>query len=316
MDSCPVCLTSQNIELFCVAAERDPVAAGVIRQEAGQGPPRRTWEIHRCRSCGLGWTFPPPQDEELEAYYPPAFLGDTSKTIESFLDGRLQRSRSWKNEVEKVTLVEQFVSEGSILDIGCGEGKFLWALDSKRWQKTGIEFVGEVVRMVKSRIPGLTIHEGDVFCPELREGSFDVITLWHVLEHLPEPGKVLPRLVQLLRPGGWLFISVPNFGSWQARIFRHQWYALDVPRHVYHFSHGSLCSLLTKADMNVRRCVFFSRRASFHQLKHSMLNLSQQTSGSRLPYYLTKPFLFVFSLLEGLSSKYGVLTIASQKPPQ
>ena len=299
-DQCPVC-ACPNWKLFTTSFDRL-----FNRLE-------RMWEVRRCEGCGLGWTSPPLPEEELVHHYPPAYLGDTAHTIEAFLAGTLQRSRSWRRETEKIALLERYVSGGHILDVGCGEGKFLWGLDSKKWQRTGVDFAEEALRLVKAKIHDITLLEGTIFSPQLQANKFDVITFWHVLEHLPDPLKVLERAYQLLRPGGWLIISVPNFASLQAHLFGRYWYAIDVPRHLYHFAPGPLEILLRKVDLRVHEHLFFSPMANIHSLKYSLIYWSEAYFGNRLPYYLLKPLLFAFPLLERWNGKYGMLTTIARK---
>ena len=300
IEHCPVCFC-QQWELFTTAFDRF------------LNRPEESWEIQRCRGCGFGWTTPLLSEDEIKHYYPPTYHGETVNTIESFLSGKLQRSRSWRKETEKRDLVERFVDRGRILDVGCGEGKFLWTLDSRKWERTGVEFSEQTVRLVGERIGDFTLIEGNIFSHRLLESSFDVITFWHALEHLPEPRAVLKRTHQLLRPGGWLFISLPNFDSWQARLFHRYWYPLDVPRHLYHFAPGPLEILLKDRGLQVCKHVFFSHRVNFHCLRYSLINWSEARFGSRLPYYILKPLLMVFPWVERFSGKYGVLTTISHR---
>ncbi|MFQ5737871.1 MAG: class I SAM-dependent methyltransferase [Acidobacteriota bacterium] len=297
MNECPLC-SGGRTELFCGVADPDLAAT--------------RWEIWRCRECGYGWTHPLVGKDDLASCYPPGYLGDAERTLRDFLSGQLQKTRSWRGETEKVKLVERFVSAGRILDVGCADGKFLLALDSRKWSRTGVEFISEVVGTVRSMIPVLEVFAGDIYAPELEAGSFDVITFWHVLEHLHDPHRVLRRASSLLRPGGWVFISLPNFDSLQARIFRRYWYAFDVPRHLHHFSPRPLRRLLRQSGLVPWAEVFFSRAYNFHQLKHSLLRCSQAAFSTRFPYYLVKPFLFAFPPMERLSGRYGVLTMVAR----
>ena len=301
MEQCPICFC-QQWELFTTAVDRVLLRPG------------ESWEIQRCQDCGFGLTTPVLSEEKIKHYYPSTYHGDTVRTIEAFLSGKLQRSRSWKGEKEKVDLVQRFVDKGRILDVGCADGKFLWALDPEKWDRTGVEFAEQTVRLVNDKIPDLTLIEGDLFSDKLPENSFDVITFWHVLEHLPQPRAVLERTQKLLRPGGWLFISLPNFDSLQARLFQRHWYAFDdVPRHLYHFSPRPLALLLKENGLKVCKHVFFSSRVNFHCLKYSLINWSEAHFGSRFPYYMFKPLLMVFPLLERLSGKWGMLTTISRR---
>ncbi len=301
-DKCLICESSE-VELFCTAFDR-------VRRRR-----EKRWDILRCRRCGFGWTSPPLSTEEIGSHYPETYLGDTVKGMEEFLAGRLQKSRSWRKETEKVKLVERFAAGGKILDVGCGDGRFLWAHSPERWERHGVEFSSKTVELVQARMPEAGLIPGDIYSTALQVGVFDVITLWHVLEHLPEPRRVLRRLNALLRPGGWLFLSVPNFASIQACLFRQYWYAFDdVPRHLYHFSPASLIKLVSESKLESHRRLFFSRLINFHCLKYSLINTSEEHFGSRLPYYLLKPLLFGFTWIESISSRYGIMTLVVRKP--
>jgi len=277
--------------------------------------PDEQWQILRCKECGFGWTYPVPSVDQLRSYYPPGYIGDVGKTLEEYLSGKLLRTRSWRSETSKVALVEKYVSRGTILDVGCGDGKFLWALDSRRWNPVGVDFGGETLRLVQEKMPLLRLISGDLFSAALAEGSFNAITFWHALEHIPDPSATLVRASELLCPGGWLFMSLPNLDSLQAGLFKSCWYPFDdVPRHLYHFTKRSLRLFLSRARMDVQANLFFSRQVNFHSLKHSLLCWSEERLGCRIPYYLLKPFLFAFPVLEQITGRFGIFTTVAQKP--
>ncbi len=302
--SCPVCGGDES-SLFCTAIDR-------VRKQTSP-----VWRIERCALCGFGWTSPTPTAEETAGFYPPDYFGNIERTLDDYLSGRLLGTRSWRGCTEKARLVEKYVKGGRILDVGCGDGKFLWALSRDRWDATGVDTHSATLSLVRARIPSLRLVEGDLYSGELTEGTFDVLTLWHVFEHLANPAAVLRRIFALLRPGGWLFISLPRFDSLQASIFRRHWYAFDdVPRHLYHFPKSSLDRLLRGAGFEIRRHLLFSRLVNFHTLKHSLLNWCEGRFSTRAAYYLLKPLLFPFVLLERVIDRYGILTTIAQKPPQ
>ena len=297
---CLICRGDER-ELFCTAVDR------VLER------PGETWQVIRCRNCGFGWTEPLLGDDELGAYYPSRYLGEVERRIDDYLSGSLQRSRSWRGEVEKVRLVERHVSTGRILDVGCGDGKFLWALAPDRWERFGVERSTESVSLVRQRIPGLRLVAGDIHAGDLMPRAFDALTFWHVLEHLTDPEAALTRAAALLRPGGWLFVSLPCIDSLQALLFRGLWYGFDdVPRHLHHFSGRSLEMLLAKTGFTVHRQLMFSRLVNFHALKHSLLNWSAERWKSRVPYYALKPTLFGFQLLERITRRYGIRGVVAR----
>ncbi|NWG14616.1 MAG: class I SAM-dependent methyltransferase [Acidobacteria bacterium] len=276
--------------------------------------PEESWDVVRCRRCGFGWTEPLLGTEELSGYYPPTYLGTIDTRIGEFLEGKLQRSRSWRGETEKVRLVMRYVASGRVLDVGCGDGKFLWALPPDRYERAGIERSAKTVELVRRRMPDIDLVSGDIHSPELEPGRYDLITFWHVLEHLPRPDLVLERVGKLLRPGGWLIISLPCIDSLQASLFRSFWYGFDdVPRHLHHFSKASLNRLLENAGFLTVRHLLFSRLVNFHSLKHSLLNWSNERFHSRIPYYALKPALLGLEAFERVTGRYGIRTVIARK---
>lgn len=299
--SCPIC-DSHSPYLFSSAIDR----VRKIRDEQ--------WRISRCRRCGFGWTEPLLLESEIARYYPITYFGEIEQRIDRFLSGALQKSRAWRGETEKVKLVEIYVSAGRLLDVGCGDAKFLWALDPDRWQRVGVEQSSATVELVKRRIPGIELISGDIFNPALQPGSFNVVTFWHVLEHLPDPERALYRATSLLKPGGMVFVSLPSIDSLQAALFHGQWYGFDdVPRHLHHFSRDSLNLLFDRCGLHVKRHLMFSRLINFHALKHSLLNWSVGIWAGWIWYYATKPLLFGIQLLEQITGRYGIRTVIATK---
>ncbi|HSR66832.1 MAG TPA: class I SAM-dependent methyltransferase [Acidobacteriota bacterium] len=298
---CPLCGSGESLSL-CKAPDR-------------QSPqrPRPRWEVRRCRQCGIGWTHPQPTPEQIRQAYPSAYLGDTEKTMLEFRRGKLQKSRSWRNETDKVRHLERHLQRGRILDVGCADGKFLWALDPQRWQRCGLEFLEETVGLVSREMPGLQLTAGRLGQESLPESSFDAVTLWHVLEHLPRPPQALQRLNALLKPGGFLLLAVPNLDSLQARLFARHWMGLDVPRHLFHYSPHVLSKLVEDAGFTLVEQRFQSSPVNIHHIKHSLLEWSLHRFSSRLPYYLLKWSVFCLNWAERLSARYGMLLIVARK---
>jgi len=277
--------------------------------------PEPVWTIERCAGCGYGRTVPVPAEEEIAAFYPEGYLGDTPGALEAFLAGRLQRTRSWRAESEKAWFLGQFVRRGRVLDVGCGDGRFLWALDPASWERFGLDIAEPVMARVRDRIPSIRLLSGDIRDAPLSASSFDAVTFWHSLEHLPDPAAALARAAALLRPGGWIVVSLPNIDSIQAALFRGCWYPMDdVPRHLHHFSRRALDLMMDKAGFRVESHACFSARVAYHSLKHSLLNWAAEGHGGRAAYYLLKPLIFLIPLLERATGRCAILTTAARRP--
>src|SRR5262249_34256030 len=128
---------------------------------------------------------------------------------------------------------------GRLLDFGCGGGSFLERMHKQGWSRVGLDTSEAAVRSIRSEL-GLAAPVGTLPHPELAPESFDVITMWHALEHVHAPLDVLREAHRLLAPGGRLLVAVPNIASWPFRWFGRDWFGLDLPRHLTHFEPETL----------------------------------------------------------------------------
>jgi ubiquinone/menaquinone biosynthesis C-methylase UbiE len=140
-------------------------------------------------------------------------------------------------------------SSGRLLDVGSGKGHFLDAARRAGWTVTGLEYSEAAAKEGRRRY-GVDTIIGDWASAPL-EGPYDVISMWHVLEHLDDPREALRRARALIAPDGLLVVSVPNSASLQARLFRGTWFHLDLPRHLYHFTPRALRQLVESAGFEV-----------------------------------------------------------------
>lgn len=140
---------------------------------------------------------------------------------------------------------------GRALDLGCGSGAYLLLLKNIGWEVIGVDIGDNVAREVKEA--KITIFTGELNNLQLETNSFNVITMWHVLEHLHSPMETLQEIYHLLTDNGSLFIEVPNNASIVTKIFRSNWFAWDLPRHLCHFSPLSLSRLLKRAGFKVAK---------------------------------------------------------------
>jgi SAM-dependent methyltransferase len=188
-----------------------------------------------CRSCGLKATSPQPAD--LMRHYGPRYHGGRHGATGLYCSLR-RAFRVWQ--------VLGPASGRKLLDIGCGDGTFLDVARRFGWRGAGTE-----LNPSRARERGLEVFE--TIEAARRMGPYTCITLWHSLEHLPDPREALSLLSDVLEPAGALFVAVPNADGWQARLFGRHWFHLDVPRHLYHFGPRSLRRLLVTSGLEVRR---------------------------------------------------------------
>ncbi|MEC7782597.1 MAG: class I SAM-dependent methyltransferase [Bacteroidota bacterium] len=142
---------------------------------------------------------------------------------------------------KKVKLISSYAEKGTLLDIGAGTGDFLNQAKKSGWEVTGIEPSAAARKRAFEK--GINLFEEEA---EVGERKFDVITMWHVLEHVPDVEKQIEWIKNHLSIGGVLIVAVPNFNSYDAKYYKNFWAAWDVPRHLHHFSSKSIKTLFEK----------------------------------------------------------------------
>ena len=210
----------------------------------------------------------------------------------------------------------RYKSGGSILDLGCSSGGFLTSLKGPTWKLYGIEMSEAVATRAEARC-GAQVFVGDILDAPFGRESFDAITCFHVFEHLYRPREVLARVVKWLKPGGVFYTMVPNIDSAGQRIFRSYWYALELPRHLYHFSPASLRTMaasvgLEEASLETHREVFIEYSARYmlddalRKIGMTRLPLAQSKTPSLTWKVVRKAFrLTALPVLNGMASLAG-----------
>ena len=196
-------------------------------------------------------THPQPSPDKLPEYYKSEDYISHTNTKRNLFEKvyHLVRDISLKR---KLKLINSFSSkEKNLLDIGCGTGDFLQIAKHDGWNVYGIE-PNEKARNTSNIKTNNSVFEADHLL-KLTPESFDVITLWHVLEHLPKLEEHISILKLLLRPNGVLILAVPNYNSYDAKYYKEFWAAYDVPRHLWHFSQTAISKLFSIENMYVEK---------------------------------------------------------------
>lgn len=202
-----------------------------------------TFHITKCKSCGFKFTNPIPSEDTIGKYYQSENYishSDTNKGIINKLY-HLVRKRSLRSKLELIN--KSGASKGSILDIGCGTGYFVQTCKADGWQTEGME-PDNSARTLAEKNTGHKIYT-DLFSIQ-GDKKYDVITLWHVLEHVHKLNESIQHIHKLLKDNGRLIIAVPNCNSSDSNSYKEFWAAYDVPRHLYHFTPPDLDKLLTR----------------------------------------------------------------------
>lgn len=194
----------------------------------------------RCTTCSYVWAHPMPDEETLTRLYDRDFL-ESSYHPDRARDRDLMRMRELQYERDRELLL-RFVDGGEILDYGCGNGRFVLGFPAS-FRKWGFE-LNAVAREELLRGTGLQVLESPKEIPNAAPGGFDVITMRGVIEHLPDPERVLRQLVGVLKPGGYLFLcATPNIDSPCALVHGQEWNQFVPPYHLHYFSPRTLAVL-------------------------------------------------------------------------
>jgi SAM-dependent methyltransferase len=228
------------------------------------------FHVRPCLACARGVLDPVPPPAGLLAAYDEAYYGRGARKfmepIQSGI-GWFRRGRARR----ALRLLPGADRPRRVLDIGCGDGEFLGVLRQLGWECHGTELT-EVTARRAAAIPGLEIRTGPLAEDAYEPGRFDVISLWHVLEHLPDPDRTLRACACWLSGGGLLLLAVPNLESWQARAFRGSWFHLDPPFHLQHFGPASLARALRAAGLEVLETRHLSWQYNPFGVLQSVLN--------------------------------------------
>lgn len=227
------------------------------------------FSLMRCAACGLILTSPQPVPAQLARYYPSGYYGRDARYGQP-----LQRAlRALYAARARHFTRSSGQQSGLVVDIGCGRGEILHAMRESGWRTLGTEISESSARHAREALHlDVRVCE-DVDALGLPEGSADLVLLWHVLEHVRDPARMLGEIATLLRPGGTLIVAVPNAGSLEARLSGPRWFHLDVPRHLWHFTPATLTTLLRPEGLEVGRSSYFSPEYDFFSFVQTALNM-------------------------------------------
>jgi SAM-dependent methyltransferase len=233
-------------------AELTPALRGVDRWYGVPGD----FVVVRCATCGMAGTSPRLAGEALDAYYPSTYYAHGA--AEGGAGPAVERGPRAADYVDGLRLRLAFLAgafrplfrrPGRLLDVGCGTGELAAYFAGRGWRASGIEPSAGAVAAATAR--GIEMHHGTIDDAPWPAASFDAVTFNHALEHVPDPLDALRRARDLVRPGGLVLVSVPNFGGWQRRAFGGRWFQLDLPRHLQHLDRRSIAILARDAGLDV-----------------------------------------------------------------
>ena len=320
--NCPVCLNPRT--------ERQPFTGRDLLFETTD----RTFGFSACISCRSLFIDPVPAEEELAHFYPPRYWWSSSQGLLNKVESVYRRIalRDHVSFIVKAskTLAEQR-SPVRLLDIGCGGATLLGALRKKGFEVLGFDPAPEAAAIANADYGVEVITGARLQDAKFSNASFDVVTLFHVMEHVPNPRDLLVEVRRILQVGGRVVLQVPNIESWQFRLCRMRWYGLDVPRHVINYSSQSMQQLLLDSGFRARRVCHFNFRDNAPALASSLFpsldpvsrrirsarscgRESGLLSWTRHGLYLAAvAAAFPFALLESLAGSGATVMIEAEK---
>ena len=243
--SCPVCL--------------NPVTApALVGTDFLFESTSKTFTLYSCEACRCLFLHPMPDRGEIERFYPADYWWNARRS------GGLKKLESVYRKLalrDHIAFISKAAGNRSVdvLDVGCGSGTLLGLLKHRGFRVTGLDFSAEAAAIAKAE-NGVDVAVGSLEEAHFPAESFDVVTLFHVMEHVTNPRLVLAEVSRVLKPNGVAILQVPNIESWQFKIFGARWYGLDIPRHVIDYSRNSMLKLLADSGFVVNRIRHFNLR--------------------------------------------------------
>ena len=303
----------------------------VVFQKTGKN--NKTYFAYECLNCKIWFTYPIPSVEELSIFYSTGnYRSETGRRFIPILEKIIKILT-----VRKRNRIKSYVKRGRILDLGCGRGLFLNIMKQDGWQVIGQEF-DEKSAAYANKNYGIDVQAGSLE-GNFEDESFDVVNINHVLEHLENPGETLEECHRILKKGGLLVVAVPNIDSLQAMFGKQNWFQLDIPIHLYHFSSKSLAELLKnklfRVDLNrhfkfeynpfgwlqtILNSAGIQENLLYELLKSSEIknnNHRETTFSDYFKLFILFPFCFPLSLalsiIEAMLGKGGTIEVYSIK---
>jgi 2-polyprenyl-3-methyl-5-hydroxy-6-metoxy-1,4-benzoquinol methylase len=321
--SCPCCASTESKLLFSGLGDR------LFHTT------EETFDLRECANCQVIFLSPAPTGPELARFYPAGYWWQTTAAP--------QRVRLWHRLLEiyrrvmmggHVRRIKRLAGDcpqkaGRLLDVGCGDGVFLAACYQLPLVRVGLDQSLDALRAAK-QCQGLELVQSNVDALPFADESFAIITMFHVLEHIPTPHRSLQELRRLLQPEGRLVVQVPNVASLQKRLLGQRWAGLDVPRHLANYSPPNLRTLLERNGFRVIRESHFSLRDNpaipvmslFPRLyPPSRRLIARGDSGARpwvnslldLAFLLLVVLTVPFAMLESLMQRGGTIVVEAGK---
>lgn len=208
------------------------------------------WTVYKCAECGLGFLDPRPDQDELQNLYGNDYF--SSHYDEGLKIDSPEMKRRISQEDHRVKFFRGLKRHGKVLDIGCGMGYFLYACRIYDYEVEGMDVSDDSASYVRNELK-IPVTTGSIEKINFKDDSIDIITMWHILEHTPDPRKHLKKARRWLKPDGLLIVDAPNYEGTDAQKMWNSWSGWSLPYHLYHFTSDTLVSMLEKHGFKIIR---------------------------------------------------------------
>jgi len=251
------------------------------------------FNLVKCQDCSLIFINPRPTKNEIVKFYPLNLYYPKGTSAVNLLNNFFLK--------KMVNTVKKYKKNGRLLDIGCGSGDFISKMKNDKFLLYGIDISIEACNIAKNKVENYAeIVNSELKYCSFPEKYFDVITLWHVLEHVRNPKEILIEVKRILKDGGILIIGLPNINSMAFKIFKKYWIDLDIPRHYYHFSFSSISNLLRVTGFRIDNVKYFSFGLLLHPVKSLAIFLKETIKHNfvvNIMLILFFPFFVIYTIL-------------------
>lgn len=224
---------------LCGSSERQPYCP-----ENGLG-------LVECQQCGLVYVSPRPDANELYALYGETYFHNNDSGVVGYANYIADEGNIRKTAVRRLKHVERFIRRGKLLDVGCATGFFIDEAKKRGWQVEGMDVSSFAVEYAHSHF-GLDVRHGSLTELDFPHNAYDLVSLWDVIEHVPDPVAYVRRSAELLRPGGIIVLATPDVDSFPAKLMGKRWVGYKLSEeHIYYFSVKTLTKMLNDTGFDV-----------------------------------------------------------------
>jgi len=280
-------------------------------QETRPAYHKNGFEVVRCAECNLVYVSDAPSADVLRQHYDWRFFQGGTERF-GYHDYERESAALNRNFRQRIKLIERHCRGGQLLDVGCALGYFMAQLGS-HWAPVGSELSGDVAEYTR-RTFGFDVVEGEFDQIDLPNGSYDVVTMWDVIEHARNPMRMLKKAAQLLRPGGVLALTTGDIGSICARVSGQRWYLMVPPTHLFFFTNATLKRAVTQAGLTIVDVRYTGKHVAFSEIFFRLSYILGVSAFERLAERIARTPLGEVSLYYNLRDIMTLVAVKRNAP--